>query len=59
MLLVILNVERFLERFNKHNCNKQIKTFGFGTVIKRKVRNYMLTGKATTVLLTVGLVKKT
>ena len=59
MLLVILKVKRFLERFNKHNCNKQIKRFEFGKVIKRKVRNYMLTGKATTVLLTVGLIKKT
>ena len=45
MLLVILKEKKLLERFSKKNCKKQIKQF--------RVE------KATIVLLTVGLIKKT
>ena len=36
MLLVILMVKKFLERFKKKFCRRQIKQFRLGKVIKRK-----------------------
>ena len=54
MLLVIIKTKRFLERFVKKNCKKQIKNSSM-----LKMINYLLNGKAMIILLTVGLIKKT
>ena len=68
MLLVILKANEFLELFTKTNCKKTKKTkknnpnqkeFRVEKVIKRKGDKLHTKGKATIVLLTVGLIKKT
>ena len=60
MLLVILIVKRLLERFTKKNCKKtNQKEFRVEKVIKRKGNKLYVNGKATIVLLIVGLIKKT
>ena len=59
MLLVILTVEKLLERFTKQNCIKaNQKKFRIEQVIKRKAINYMLNGGAAIVVLIVGLIRK-
>ena len=55
MLLVILKAKKLLGRFEKKNCEKQIKEFKVEKVIKRI--HYMLNRKAMIGLLTVGLIK--
>ena len=48
-----------LERFTKKELQKtNQKEFKLEKVIKGNVKNYMLNGKATIILLTVGLIKK-
>ena len=48
-----------LERFTKRNCNKQIKkSLDLKKELKEKAINYVLNGKATIILLTVGLIKR-
>ena len=60
MLLAILMVKKLLERFTKKNCKNQIKKgLKFKKQSKKKVIKYMLNGKGTLILLTVGLINKT
>ena len=60
MLFVILKVNESLERFTKKNRKKQVKkSLGLKKQSRQKVINYMLNGKAMTILLIVGLIKKT
>ena len=61
MLLVILTVKELLERFTKTNCKKKTnqKEFRVEKVIQRKGDKLMLNGKATIILVIVGLIKKT
>ena len=54
MSLVILKEKKLLEDFTKRNYKKQNKK----EYRLEKAINYMLNGKATTILLTVGLIKK-
>ena len=55
-----LNRKEIFGTFYEKNCNKQIKrSLEFKKVIKRKVINYMLNGKAAMIPLIVGLIKKT
>ena len=57
---ILKGKKKLLERFAKKNCNKQIKkSVELKKKLKEKVINYMLNGKATTILLIVGLIKKT
>ena len=57
MLLVILKAKKFLERFTKKKVQKINKEV---VRVKKVIKmNYMLHGKATTIFLTVGLIKKT
>ena len=59
MLLVILTVKKLMERFIKRTCKKQIKkSLDLKKLSREKVINYILNGKATIILLTVGLIKK-
>ena len=60
LLLVTLKAEKLLEHFTKKNCKKTNQTeFRVEKWWKEKAINYMLNGKATIILLTVGLIKKT
>ena len=60
MLFVILKVNESLQRFTKKNRKKQVKkSLGLKKQSRQKVINYMLNGKAMTILLIVGLIKKT
>ena len=60
MLFVILKVNESLERFTKKNRKKQVKkSLGLKKQSRQKVINYMLNGKAMTILLIVGLIKRT
>ena len=53
MLLVILPVNKLLERFIKKNCkNTNQKEFRVEKVINRKGDNYMLNEKTAIILLT-------
>ena len=53
MLLVILPVNKLLERFVKKNCkNTNQKEFRVEKVINRKGDNYMLNEKTAIILLT-------
>ena len=56
MSLAILRVKKLLERFRK---KKNKKEFRAEKVLKEKARNYVLNGKTTMTLLTVGLIKET
>ena len=61
MLLMTLKEKKLLERFMEKNCKKKKKNqkeFRVEKIIKRKCDNYMLNGKDTIILLTVGLIKK-
>ena len=55
MLLVILKAKKFLE----HNYKKRKKSLKLKTQYTEKVINYILNEKATIVLLTVRLMRKT
>ena len=58
VLLVILTVKKFLERFKKKNCKKQIKkSLELKMKSNEELINYILNAKATIILLTVGLIK--
>ena len=58
MLFVILKVKKLLERFTKKNWKNQIKqSLELKMYSREKTINYVLTGKATIILLTVGLTK--
>ena len=59
MLLVILNLQKVLQRFTKKNCGKTKKDKKRHKRKKEKAKNYILNRKVTIVLLTVGLIKKT
>ena len=60
LLLVTLKAEKLLEHFNKKELQKTNQTeFRVEKWWKEKAINYMLNGKATIILLTVGLIKKT
>ena len=55
MLLVILTVKKFSERFMKNNCkNANQKEFRVQKLAKEYAINYVLNGKATIILLTVN-----
>ena len=55
MLLVILTVKKFSERFMKNNCKKaNQKEFRVQKLAKEYAINYVLNGKATIILLTVN-----
>ena len=57
---MILMEKKLLECFTKMNSKKQIKkSLESKKLSREKVINYILNGKATIVLLTVGLTKKT
>ena len=59
VLLVILKAKKLLERFTKKICKKQSKkSLELKKCKKKKVIKYMLNGKATIIILTVGLIKK-
>ena len=59
MLLVILAEKNSLKRFMKKYCKKHFKKeFKVEKVIRRKVINYILNGKATIVLLIAELIKR-
>ena len=58
VLLVILTVKKFLERFKKNNCKKQIKkSLELKMKSNEELINHILNAKATIILLTVGLIK--
>ena len=60
MLLVILKVKKLLETFTKKKLQKtNQEDFRVKKVIDKKGDIAMLNGKATIVVLTVGLIKKT
>ena len=60
MSLAILRVKKLLERFRKKKKEKtNKKEFRAEKVLKEKARNYVLNGKTTMTLLTVGLIKET
>ena len=60
MLLMILKVKKLLEPFKKKNCKKSNQNeFRVKKVIQRRLINYMSNGKATMIILAVGLIKKT
>ena len=53
-------VKKLLEGFMKKNCKKQIKpSLKLKKQSRGKVINSLLNGRATIILLTVGLIKKT
>ena len=53
-------MKKFLERFTKKNHKKQIKKIlELKKELKEKAINDMSNGKATTILLTIGLIKNT
>ena len=55
MVLVILTVKKFSERFMKNNCKKaNQKEFRVQKLPKEYAINYVLNGKATIILLTVN-----
>ena len=59
MFLVILTVKKLLEGFVKRNCKKQMKmNLELKKLSREKVIIYMLNGKVTIILLTVGLKKR-
>ena len=56
VLLVILTVKKFLEHYKKKNWKKQIKkSLELKMKSNEDMIDYILNGKATIVLLTVGL----
>ena len=58
VLLVILTVKKFLEHYKKKNWKKQIKkSLELKMKSNEDMINYILNGKATIILLTVGLMK--
>ena len=57
MLLLILKAKKLLGRFMKKNLKTHQKEFRVEKVIKSK--DDMLVGKATIIILIVGLIKKT
>ena len=60
MLLAILVVKKFLERFLKNDYKKEIqKSFGLKKQLKENEINYMLRGKTTIVFLIIGLIRET
>ena len=60
MLIVILKVKKLLETFTKKKLQKtNQEDFRVKKVIDKKGDIAMLNGKATIVVLTVGLIKKT
>ena len=59
MLLVILIEKKLFERFMKKTPQKTNKEFRVEKVIIEKAINYMLNGKATIIILTAGLIKRT
>ena len=60
MLLAILVVKKFLERFLKNDYKKEIqKSFGLKKQLKENEINYMLRGKTTIVFLIIGLMRET
>ena len=57
---MITKVKKLLERFTKKNYKKQInKILELKKELKEKAINDMSNGKATTILLTIGLIKNT
>ena len=57
---MILKPKKLLKHFAKNNCKKQIrKSLELKKQQREKAINQMLNGKATIVLLTVGLIKMT
>ena len=58
VLLVILTVKKLLEYYKKKNWKKQIKkSLELKMKSNEDMINYILNGKATIILLTVGLMK--
>ena len=54
-----VNSKEFVRKFSEQESQKtNQKGLRVENVIKRKVRNYILNGKPTIILLTVGLIKK-
>ena len=59
MLLVMLKINKLLERFTKKKCKRQIKkNLGYKKELTEKVINYMSNGKVMIIYLIVGLMKK-
>ena len=60
MSLVILTLKKLLELFKKKNCKKIIKKIlELKKFSSENMINYMSNGKATIILLIVGLIKST
>ena len=61
MSLLMLTAKRLLERFTKKkNAKKQIKeSLELKKLSREKVIKYMLNGKVVTIILAVGLIKRT